>query len=489
MIDTSDTRSILELLFHSVPMPIAVFDADMRYLAANPCWLASYNLGGREIIGRSHYEVTPEIPEAWRLAHRLALQGMEHQEGEFHHHREHGADAGQWIRWKVQPWRHADGEIGGIVIFTEDITARKANEEALRKSEAYLHTLFQSVSDYVLLLEPQASGPALIADGNDAAFAKHGYTRDEMIGQPITRFETEASARPHEDRVARVKQGGPAHFEIEHVCKDGSTFFARVSAKEVEDGSGDRKILVVEQDITALKQAEERQQMLLKENRRLTHRLMQVQEDERRQLARSLHDNLGQILTSINASAFYIARRSDDADIREAARQIGENAQLIFDATDEILLRLRPGALDALGLEAALIELAASWRKHSGTECMLHLDEAADRLPESHTIAIYRLVQEGLTHAIRHGKASRVDVRLRLWAAPAESAMLRLEIADNGMAADSEPAPSDLGIVGMRERVRALGGGFVLSALPQGGLHIEATIPLPDQQHDALPAP
>jgi len=489
MIDKSDTRSILELLFHSVPMPIAVFDADMHYLAANPCWLTSYNLGGREIIGRSHYEITPEIPEEWRLAHRRALQGVAHQEGEFSYLRKNGADTAQWIRWMVQPWRHADDEIGGIVIFTEDITSRKTNEEALRKSEAHLRALFENTSDYVLLLEPQASGPPVIVDGNDAAFAKHGYAREEMIGRPITHFETETSARLHGTREARVKRNGVAHFDAEHVCKDGSTFFVRVSAKMVEDGSEDKRILVVEQDITAMKQAEERQQTLLEENRRLTHSLMRVQEDERRQLARSLHDNLGQILTSINASAFYIAKRSDDTGIRETARQIGENAQLIFDANHEILLRLRPGALDALGLEAALVELAAYWRKHSGTECMLDLDDEADRLPESHAITVYRLVQEGLTNAIRHGEASRVDIRLRVWPVPAESAMLRLEIEDNGKAIHAESSPSGLGIVGMRERVRALGGGFMLSTLPQGGIHIEATIPLPERPQERPPAP
>ena len=118
------------------PVAIAMFDREMRYLAASRRFRDDYALGDQELVGRSHYDVFPEIPEHWREIHRRCLAGaVERNPGELFR-RSDGSE--QWIRWEIQPWHRTDGEIGGIILFSEEITQQKQSEQALRESEARL---------------------------------------------------------------------------------------------------------------------------------------------------------------------------------------------------------------------------------------------------------------------------------------------------------------------------------------------------------------
>ena len=118
------------------PAAIAMFDRDMNYLVASRRWLIDFDLGDEPIIGRSHYEIFPEIPARWKNIHRRCLAGAAEHCDEDRVPRADGTT--DWIRWDVLPWRRAGGEIGGILIFSEDITARKLAENALRESRAKL---------------------------------------------------------------------------------------------------------------------------------------------------------------------------------------------------------------------------------------------------------------------------------------------------------------------------------------------------------------
>jgi PAS domain S-box-containing protein len=128
-----ESEEKLRLFIEHAPVAIAMFDRQMRYLAVSRRWLADYRLGGGDITGRSHYDVFPEIPDRWREVHRRGLEGEVVQIDEDYFQRVDGSI--QYLRWEVRPWKQADGTIGGIVIFTEDISARKRAEEALVQSE------------------------------------------------------------------------------------------------------------------------------------------------------------------------------------------------------------------------------------------------------------------------------------------------------------------------------------------------------------------
>lgn len=138
-----ESVATLSLFAKYAPAGIAMFDKEMRYLIASQRWVEDYNLGTVEsLIGRSHYEVFPEIPEQWRQIHQRCLAGASEKCDEDLFVTLNGTQ--QWIRWEVHPWHNAIGEIGGIIIFADDITARKLAEIALRENEQQLKLALQA---------------------------------------------------------------------------------------------------------------------------------------------------------------------------------------------------------------------------------------------------------------------------------------------------------------------------------------------------------
>lgn len=131
-----ESEERLRLFIEHAPAAIAMFDRDMRYLAASRRWLSDYRIGESSILGRSHYEIFPELPERWKEIHRRCLAGAVEkcQEDEFP--RADGAT--DWVRWEIRPWRTAEGEVGGLILFSEVVTERKRAEAALREADIRL---------------------------------------------------------------------------------------------------------------------------------------------------------------------------------------------------------------------------------------------------------------------------------------------------------------------------------------------------------------
>ncbi len=212
----------------------------------------------------------------------------------------------------------------------------------------------------------------------------------------------------------------------------------------------------------------------------LTKRLFEVQEEERRALARDLHDEFGQCLTATLAFAASIeaGAAKDRADLADDARAISRVARRMMSTLREALARLRSQDLDELGLEASLAQLVAGWNAQTAPKAVFHLDLAGDLagVPRAIAMSVYRIAQECLTNAARHGKPS--DVYLRVERTAADGGAVALTVEDNG---GGDPARVKVatghGILGIRERIAASGGSLAIGRAARG-IRVRASIPL-----------
>jgi two-component system, NarL family, sensor histidine kinase UhpB len=215
------------------------------------------------------------------------------------------------------------------------------------------------------------------------------------------------------------------------------------------------------------------------ENHRLTRRLIQTQEDESKRIARELHDEIGQCVTAIHADAATIHRASASADaiVRESATAIIEVTTRIKNMVRGMLQRLRPTAIDALGLEAALRDLESAFcQRNPDVACTLDIQPSAGELKGELAMAVYRVVQEGLTNIARHAQASHVDIEIA--GSPGDaSALLRIKLYDDGAGFDPAAVTEGFGLLGMRERVMGLGGAVSIDSAPRRGTQIAIELP------------
>jgi two-component system sensor histidine kinase UhpB len=221
--------------------------------------------------------------------------------------------------------------------------------------------------------------------------------------------------------------------------------------------------------------AEMRLAETLKENRRLSLSHVQVQEEERKQLARELHDELGQHLNAIKIDAVAIRTSSEGqpGDVHRAACAIVEVTDHVQGIVRDMLRRLRPVGLDELGLSAALEHLVQNWRvRYPAIDADLRINADVDNLGEHENITLFRIVQEGLNNVARHARAANVKIVL-----DRDARGLHLEISDDGAGDERWSAASGLGLVGMRERVEALDGSLDVVSLTGQGFVIKASIP------------
>jgi two-component system sensor histidine kinase UhpB len=221
----------------------------------------------------------------------------------------------------------------------------------------------------------------------------------------------------------------------------------------------------------------------LLQNRELARSGVRIQEEERRTLARELHDELGQYLNAVKIDAVCL-RDGDGA----SPSQVHAGAVAIINMTDhlqvvvrDMMRRLRPVGLDELGLPAALESCVEGWRRRMPlVEFTIAVGEDVGKLDEVTNITLYRLVQEGLTNVAKHARATRVEIVMQQQraAAPAGAPEVVLTVQDNGVGMWAAATDAGLGIVGMRERVEALAGRFDLTSVHGGGFGFTAWLPI-----------
>lgn len=397
------------------------------------------------------------------------------------------------IHWDEYRLRHHDGScrfiectssnylndpaIGGIVFNYRDITKRKQAEEELRGSEVRLRSVVESTADGLLVVD--RNGRVIIRNGR---FGEMWRIPSEVLASGDDNAllaHVAGQLSDPEAFLARVRAlyGMDAEQMDELRFKDGRVF-ERFSRPLVLQGAVMGRVWSF-RDVTERKQAEAKHKAYSRKLQVLSRRLVEAQETERRNIARELHDEIGQALTvmQLNLQAMLQSPGADGLTPR-----LNENLKVVervLEQVRDISLNLRPSMLDDLGLEPALVWLTHRQAELAGLKGEVQADALEHRLDPVIETECFRVAQEALTNVVRHAQAKAVTVELRK-----EDGQLHLRVRDDGIGFDvgaiRERAVrgASLGLLSMEERAALAGGGLEFTSIPRRGTEVHAWFPL-----------
>ncbi|HEX5885798.1 MAG TPA: PAS domain S-box protein [Pyrinomonadaceae bacterium] len=466
-------EALLRLFIKHTPAAIAMFDNFMRYLQVSDRFLTDYDLEGQDLTGKSHYEVFPNLPERWKEAHRRILAGAVERCEEDPYITADGSTG--WLQWESLPWRKGNGEIGGLILFTQVITGRKRAEEALQASESRFSIAFNS--------NPMLSTISMLDGGrflavNDSFVALTGYSREEAVGH--TALELNLWPNPDDRRKVMdklKKEKRLRDFEVGIRMKNGEQRKLLLSVEKIEL-DGQVCLLHVANDVTMRKRAEEAL-------RALSARLRSAREEEGTRIAREIHDELGGALTGLKwdlerIDALLIASANDSLipNVHERITSMMAIIETTISTVRRIASELRPGMLDDLGLVAAIEWQVEQFQARTGIKC--HWTNTANEveLDREESTTVFRILQEILTNVLRHAQATNLYVKLSR-----TKQHLELEVKDDGrgITRSQRTNPRSLGLLGMKERALLVGGDVHVTGKEGHGTTVLVRVPLHTQ--------
>jgi PAS domain S-box-containing protein len=344
---------------------------------------------------------------------------------------------------------------------------RPADEEStrarLRESERRYREVFENVSDALCLVDVCEGGKFRLLEMNGALERATGVPRDQKLG----RWLHEAVPEPVRDEMLAMyrrcaETAARVDGELTLNLPDGPRCYEVTIVPVPGDDGAVARLVGVKRDVTLRKQHE----AVLRQRLELETRLKGV--------ARELHDELGQVLTSVRMGAALLRVRfgAGNAPLVDSVAELTDMIDRAIGAVRGAASALRPAALD-LGIASALAGLVRDFERHSGVACSLETDGLD--LDEAAANDVFRIVQESLTNVARHAQARHVHVELRR-----DESDALLQVRDDGRGFDVAAARGKLGLLGMRERALALGGELALDSAPGRGMRVLVRFPLRD---------
>ncbi len=368
--------------------------------------------------------------------------------------------------------RDRQGQPIRMLGFFHDISKRKALEVDLRRELQRNRLILQSSMDGFILADDQGN----IINVNPAYCNMIGYDRETLLKMNI--IDLEASLTPEQvgQKIAGMHKSGGARFQTRHKRSDGGEIELDVSIFIMETDGEPPLFSAFVRDISAQSQLIKERTNLLLTTRQLTRQLLSLQEEERRTIARTLHDEFGQMLTAINAHAQSIqtsATNTLKGDIAQSAQSIQEISKEMIGSIRSALRRLRPGSISEFGLKGAIRELAEELCGITSLPIQIDIDDIVDTLDPDAQIQIFRICQEALTNITRHAAAKKAIIQV-----VSTPARIQLSIRDDGKGFDSTQTTNlGLGLVGIRERAESIGATCHIDSAPGSGTIINIDMP------------
>jgi two-component system CheB/CheR fusion protein len=459
------SRHYADALIESAREAIVVLDHDLRVTAANSAFYRKFEVSKEDTEGHLIYELGNrqwDIPKLRELLGKITEQNTRIDDFEVQHD-----FPSLGPRTMLLNARRIDPQSGRHMIFLsiEDVTDKKKQLEELKLHAA----LIEMANETVLVRDLEGT----IRFWNRGAEEMYGWTKDEALGKLVPELLQSQYPVPFDEIRQALFRSGRWEGELVHVRRDGEKRIVNSRWALQKDDQGNSVVLEINSDITDRKQSEENL-------RRLSGYLMRVQDEERRRIARELHDSTGQKLVAAKLSLEAIAK-DGKSKAAPAKASLAQTIKLVDEITSEIRTvaqLLHPPLLDEAGLISATRWLVDGFSDRSKIQVDLALPPDIGRLPENVEIALFRVIQESLNNVHRHSGAKKATIELRR-----NAEHVTLEISDNGkglpvglLSETGQTRPFGVGILGMKERLAQLGGWLEVTSSKKGTT-IKALVP------------
>jgi PAS domain S-box-containing protein len=374
----------------------------------------------------------------------------------------------RWVWEQGQGVFSPNGDLLFLEGFIADITSQKLAEAERTRLSMILESSLNEI--YVF-----DAGTLRFLHVNSGALQNLGYTLDAIRTMTPLDLKPEFSETSFRRLIAPLlqRQKDVIVFQTVHRRANSSLYPVEVHL-QLMVSDGEQVFLAIINDITERKRAEEAL-------RDAHHRLQKAQEEERKRIAREIHDELGQQLTMLRFGLVKLAQSEQlpSAELRNQVRTMIQPVDTTIDTVRRIATALRPAILDDLGLAAALEWLVTDFRAKTDTPCDVSLGPVPAGLDDTRSLTLFRILQEALTNVARHAQATRVMVGLRQI-----GDALELEVRDNGrgLTEAQRASPAAVGLFGMQERALGVGGTVTIRSRPNEGTTVTARIPLRNGQ-------
>ncbi len=466
-----ESEGRLRLIVEQIPAVVWTMDRNLRILSVSGAGLPAANLHPEELIGKTVPEFLGTDDEESKplAAHRAALGGRARSyEIEL---------AGRTFAAHLEPLHDADGEISGVIAVALDVTEEKRAQEIT----AWLAAIVESSQDAIM----GTSLDGIFTSWNRGAEQLYGYQAEEVLGRHVAMTVPANRQKELNQIFEKVRRGERVPpFETVRLRKDGQLIDVSIAVSPVKDGSGSiTGVSAIVHDISDRKRVE-------RELRTLSARLLKMQDEERRNIARELHDGAIQELA---AAVINLSMVKEAVELPpEPCKALDEAVTLVGNTVREIRTfsyLLHPPLLEVTGLASALRWYVEGYSRRSGIHVELDLPENHRQMGKEVELTLFRIVQEALANIHRHSGGKRATIRLEH-----KRGSLTLSVADDGHGMDaatlekvtSPGAALGVGIAGMKERLRQLGGHLEVTSSNCGTIVTAALPPARKRKDEAL---
>jgi PAS domain S-box-containing protein len=382
-----------------------------------------------------------------------------------------------WLAWTNKAFRDESGKIIEILCIGNDITEHRRLESLLEESEERYRRLFETANDGILLLEKHEGK---ITHVNPAATEMLGYSKEECIGKKL-------------QSIGVSLDTGDIQKIMQTLDRNGIIYYDDVPVKTRAGHYIDTDIYMVDRarlvqcnirDVTERKQAAEAIKKKEEQLRNLTAYIQKATEMERTNIAREIHDELGQALTIVkmDLSLFRKMFSEDQTSMLEKTDAMSRLIDKTIQTVQRISTDLRPGLLDDLGLSAAIEWQLEEFQERTGITCKIIIDPRDVTFDRDRNTALFRIFQETLTNIARHAEATEVSVSLQQ-----KNGQIELKVQDNGRGITEKELthPKSFGLIGIRERALIFGGDSSVKGSPGTGTTVTVKIPAKNIQESS----